>query len=1606
MKAFRLSLFFCLAVGSWTVHADFSGFWAGPPGATGGWFANGDSNISGQSDALGCKDSAGRSEVEPDHLTLYGCTSSSSSSTAYKAVSNIYDGGATWIQHSLPFNASSANPVNFRFDVQFSVTATNNLTADKPIEALFTIFDTNGRQDTVIASCTQSPCTINIPNYSISANSATKTQTGMQFWIRTRNVDRQSITSQLTITNFGASPAPDNVTSSWSINDALVGQFVVGWTAQSGVTYIAQATPSSGSGTTLTCTPPQNAIQDNCTFPTDPGTSNSGLNYKVTVSGTRGTGANQITATSQSVLIPSAPADLLGSVGPSYWSLSRSSSGTGCDSSVGSSDVTTDKLTIASCDSAYPGVSVAQVTSPLTGTVNVNWFFDSYWAFTNPNKNVTEFWYQVGQTDPVRLTYCAGDCWGTPTTLTGGNNPGEQSASTSIKVTKGDVLRFYIKTPNGVTQGQSSTPGTQEPLAVANVYPMFTFTVPDSPTMVTATASSQQATVSWNAPLYNGGRFIENYTVTALTADGQSLGGAVPFICSATAPTTTCTVGGLTNNTAYKFQVVATNAVGDSIPAVTGVSVTPTNTIPPNPPTITQTTLDDQKVSLTWISPNPVYPSEAVGTVTPSTYTCALSPESGATLMNPPIPYNGSGPYSCSFSDLTNGRPYVATITINAGNLSNYTVSSILIPRTVPGAPRNVSAIGGDRSATVTWSPPYNNGGSEILGYLVTAKSSTNSTDKTCLASGSSATSCTFMGGTDSQNSNALMNGVAYDFEVIAQNMAGSSIPAITQYPVTPMPTNSPGILTGIMAKPGDAKATIRWTPDTNDNDQPIQQYIVNALGTDRYCYSEASANSCTVIGLTNGQSYSFVVKARNSFGIGLANTPDSMSTAIPFTVPDSPQSPELTTGLSQQLIAIWKNPTFDGGSPIMSYQALAYELGSTTSTNNMCTIDESGTTCSIRQLDPNKLYTVKVIAINAAGPSAPSVSSNAISPTYNPYPDIPLTIPAIPAVGPAIPDIIPPIPTSIPCIPSILPGTPETSAVLLNVGLGLMKSPCARGTGDNIDPMTPSVSTVTANGSVTIVMPPRDAVALPGNGSVTVSWTPPSMGLNGISQYRVTLSNGSTCTAMPPQTSCTISGLNNGQSYTAIVEAITTSGTILMGVPTNSVTPFSPSETPNTVTGVKATPTNGGVSVTWLQPFNFGPPILSYKAIAIPTNAIVSNASDLNAYPSCSVSAPTTTCVIEGLNTDLTYDIVVIAINSVGNSPIVGTSSGGRNLNGAVTISIMPSGVPGIPTITQAVAGNASATISWTGPSSPGNSPIQTYVVRASTGEMCTASAQASSCTVFGLRNGTPYTFTVAAINAQGAGMFSPPSEVVIPSPTASQSSTSLRITLTSGAIPTIRYSSSSAKVSWIAPKGPIEPHHYVVKALPGKASCTTRATRCTINGLKPNKTYVFNLYTIYRDKRQQAVIRSSSETATTPVANTPAIEYPLQMTASNSVGASASAGTGTLRAAVAAGDNRDLKQAQAPLTIDAKVLKATIGHLPTMARLSVTGGSGTGEVSVTATPITPDTTCKLVMSKILWISSNASTLGSCSVAAIKEGDANYAPSSSQLMTISQPHQ
>jgi uncharacterized protein (TIGR02145 family) len=182
---------------------------------------------------------------------------------------------------------------------------------------------------------------------------------------------------------------------------------------------------------------------------------------------------------------------------------------------------------------------------------------------------------------------------------------------------------------------------------------------------------------------------------------------------------------------------------------------------------------------------------------------------------------------------------------------------------------------------------------------------------------------------------------------------------------------------------------------------------------------------------------------------------------------------------------------------------------------------------------------------------------------------------------------------------------------------------------------------------------------------------------------------------------------------------------------------------TPSTVPGAPsigtATKGNTQATVAFTAPVNNGGSLITGYTVT-------SNPGNLTGTGS---SSPIT---VTGLTNGTAYTFTVIATNANGNS-----------LPSSASNSVTPSTVPGAPTVGTATEGNAQVTVTFTAPASNGGSAITGYTVTSNPGNI-TGSGSASPITVTGLTNGTAYTFTVIATNANGNSLPSSASNSVRP--------------------------------------------------------------------------------------------------------------------------------------------------------------------------------------------------------------------------------------------------
>lgn len=259
--------------------------------------------------------------------------------------------------------------------------------------------------------------------------------------------------------------------------------------------------------------------------------------------------------------------------------------------------------------------------------------------------------------------------------------------------------------------------------------------------------------------------------------------------------------------------------------------------------------------------------------------------------------------------------------------------------------------------------------------------------------------------------------------------------------------------------------------------------------------------------------------------------------------------------------------------------------------------------------------------------------------------------------------------------------------------------------------PPTTTVPVVTTTTSTTTTVPPLPtaptaplvpvASYIPDSTSISVSWTAPandgfgsSTGTNETT-YTVTGDNGGSCisTGSPAATTCAVTGLTAGVTYTFTVTATNSVGTSGPSTPSNAVLVPNVPSVPTSVTVVASTTS---AVLTWAPPLSDGgSPVLSYIA----TDGVGSTCT-------YTVSSPETdTCTITGLTSGTTYSFEVAAINAAGQGPYSADPT-------ATTTPAVPSetsmGLPVVP-YEIAVSGNTLWALNLVSNSTPTQVTIST---------------------------------------------------------------------------------------------------------------------------------------------------------------------------------------------------------------------------------------------------------------------------------------------------------
>ena len=300
--------------------------------------------------------------------------------------------------------------------------------------------------------------------------------------------------------------------------------------------------------------------------------------------------------------------------------------------------------------------------------------------------------------------------------------------------------------------------------------------------------------------------------------------------------------------------------------------------------------------------------------------------------------------------------------TNGAGSSSASAPSNPAMPVAAPSAPTALVATVGSSSAFLTWGAAASNG------LTLTDYEVQYSTD-----SGTSWT--TFVDGvsvTTAANISGLTNGTSYNFRVRGINSLGGgtwSAPSSTTTPAT-----VPGTPSAISFSATNSQATISFTAPSSGG-ATISKYQYSINGGSSWINLSGTTSPLTIAGLTNGVTYSVMLRAVNSQGGG---APTTAVNVTPISVPDAPVILS-TVAENQKITVAYTAPNDNGGAVITAY---SYRV------NGGAWTSSASSPIVLTTLTNGSTYAIELRATNSAGNgSSASVSA------------VPFTTPGIPTV-------------------------------------------------------------------------------------------------------------------------------------------------------------------------------------------------------------------------------------------------------------------------------------------------------------------------------------------------------------------------------------------------------------------------------------------------------------------------------------------------------------------------------------------------------------------------------------------------------------------------------
>jgi sugar lactone lactonase YvrE len=336
--------------------------------------------------------------------------------------------------------------------------------------------------------------------------------------------------------------------------------------------------------------------------------------------------------------------------------------------------------TAATAAPAIPDVSPA-APSDLTATANGAGSIDLNFTAPVDNGGSAITGYEASTDGGTKFSPLKVDDSATPIT------------ATVSGLAHGTTYAVQVRAINAGGPGQAATANDANPTDV-----------PSAPQAVAATSSDKSLNVEFQVPSSDGGLAITKYQASV---DGTKWTDVVTTAGPSDGVLDTA-VTGLTNGTSYTVQLRAVNADG---PGAAGSADPATPLGVPGAPSILGQVTGNGSIQLSFSAP-----TDDGGS--PISY-YQVSTDDGKN-WNYALPYQDN-PLTVNVSGLDNGISYRLQLrALNDQGNGAVATASTATPSTLPGAPTGLTAVSGNASARLSFTPPTDNGGAYISSYQYT----------------------------------------------------------------------------------------------------------------------------------------------------------------------------------------------------------------------------------------------------------------------------------------------------------------------------------------------------------------------------------------------------------------------------------------------------------------------------------------------------------------------------------------------------------------------------------------------------------------------------------------------------------------------------------------------------------------------------------------------------------------------------------------------------------------------------------------------------------------------------------------------------------------------